>query len=91
MGVGAPHVHAWIALMQALCTVEKTEKKDVKAHEDLCKRFAHLMNCFVDRDLAAALGEYCQVTVHNGPAPKGPMERQAQETLDKFLKENKDE
>ena len=44
MGVGAPHVHAWIALMQALCTVEKIEKKDVKAHEDLCKRFAHLMN-----------------------------------------------
>ena len=48
-------------------------------------------DCFVDRDLAAALGEYCQVTIHYGPAPKGPMERQAQETLDKFLKENKDE
>ena len=26
MGVGAPHVHAWIALLQALCKVEKIGK-----------------------------------------------------------------
>ena len=125
LGVGAPHVHAWTALLQAVCKIEKIEKKDVKVHEELCKHFAHLTNCFVDRDLAAAylirchlkvnsepallkiqvmpeartlvskvthlLGEYCQATMHYGPAPKGPMERQAQETLNKFLKENKDE
>ena len=27
LGVGAPHVHAWIALLQALSKVEKIEKK----------------------------------------------------------------
>ncbi len=37
------------------------------------------------------LGQYCQATIHYGPAPTGPMERQALETLDKFFKENKDE
>ena len=125
LGVGAPHVHAWIALLQALSKVEKIEKKDAKVHEDVCRHLVHLTNCFVDRDLAAAylirchlkvnsepallkiqvmpearelvskvthlLGKYCQATIHYGPAPKGPMERQAQETLDKYMKENKDE
>ena len=37
------------------------------------------------------LVKYCKAKEHHGPAPKAPMERQAQETLDKFLKENKDE
>ncbi len=124
LGVGAPHVQAWIALLKALSKVD-IEKEDVKVYEGICRHLAHLTNCFVDRDLAAAylirchlkvdsepallkiqvmpearelvgkvthlLGKYCQAMRHHGPAPKGPMERQTQETLDTYMKENKDE
>ena len=127
LGVGAPQVHAWAALLQAVCKIENIAKEDVAVHEELCKHFAHLTRCHLaqDRDFAAAylirchlkedkeisllkiqvvpearalvskvahvLGEYCQAKMHYGPAPMAPLERQAQETLDKFLKENKDE
>ncbi len=37
------------------------------------------------------LVKYCKARIHHGPAPLTPLERQAQETLDKFLKENKEE
>ncbi len=122
LGVGAPQVHAWAALLKAVCKIEKINKEDVATFEELQ---AHYVAVAGNRDFAAAylsrcqmkedkeysllksqvvleartlvskvtemLVKYCKAKVHQGPAPMAPMERQAQETLDKFLKENKDE
>ncbi len=68
LGVGAPHVHAWIALLQALSKVEKIDKKDAKVHEDVCRHLFHLTNCFVNRDLAAAYLIRCHLKVNSEPA-----------------------
>ena len=121
LSVGAPQVHAWAALLQAVCKIENAKEdaavfKELQAHfvavaQDRDFAAAYLSRCRMkeDKDLSILkiqvvleartlvtkvtemLVKYCKARIHHGPAPLTPLERQAQETLDKFLKENKEE